>query len=106
LVQLLRNIFSLNGFPSQLIYTQIKKFMSRQYNEVVPDCDCRNLIYCSFPYFGKASETKAKELKYLINKYLPNVNLQVILVNNFKIGSFFRYKDTLPLFMRSSLGYR
>jgi hypothetical protein len=104
--EFLRSIFSLNGFPSQLVYTQIKKFMSRQYKEVVPDCDSGNLIYCSFPYFGHASETMARELKVLFSKYVPNVNLQVVLVNNFKIGSFFKYKDTLPLFMRSSLVYR
>jgi hypothetical protein len=101
--EFLRSIFSLNGFPSLLVYTQIKKFMSRHYNKVAPDCGSWNLIYCSFPYFGKAPETMAKELKVLINKYLLNVNLPVILVNNFKIGSFSRYKDALPLFMRSSL---
>ena len=102
----LRSIFSLNGFPSQLVYTQIKKFLSKQYAEVVPERDDRNGVYCSFPYFGPASETMAKELKDLFSKYLPNVNLHVLLVNNFKISSFFKYKDPLPVLMRSSLVYQ
>jgi hypothetical protein len=104
--ELLRNIFSQNGFPSHLVFTQIKKFMSKQYTAVVPKCDNRKVVYCSFPYFGPASETMSRELKGLFAKYLPDVNLHVLLVNNFRIGSFFRYKDTLPVLMRSSLVYR
>jgi hypothetical protein len=82
----LRCIFLLNGFPLQLVYAQIKKFLSKQYAEVVPELDYRNSVYCSFPYFGLASEMMAKELKDLFSKYLPNVNLHVLLVNNFKIS--------------------
>ena len=102
----LRNIFSLNGFPTNLVFTQIKKFMSKRYNEVTPEHDSRDVVYCSLPYFGHASETMSRELKLLFSKYFANVNLRVILVNNFKIGSFFRYKDTLPMHMRASLVYK
>ena len=104
--ELLRTIFSQNGFPSHLVFTQIKKFMSKQYTEVVPKCDNRKIVYCSFPYFGPASETMSMKLKVSFAKHLPNVKLHVLLVNNFRIGFFFRYKDTLPVLMRSSIVYR
>ena len=104
--EFLRNIFSLNGFPASLVFTQIKKFMSKRYSEVAPERDSRKVIYCSFPYFGPASEAMSRELKVLFNRYFPNVNLHIVLVNNFTIGSFFRYKDMLPVHMRSSLVYQ
>ena len=47
----------------------------------------------------------SRELKILFMKYFPNINLHVLLVNNFKIGSFFRYKDVIPALMRSNLVY-
>ena len=80
--------------------------MSKRYNEVTPEHDSRDVVYCSLPYFGPASETMSSELKLLFSKYFANVNHRVLLVNNFKIGSFFRYKDTLPLHMRASLVYK
>jgi hypothetical protein len=66
----------------------------------------RKVIYCSFPYFGPASEAMSRELKVLFNRYFPNVNLHIVLVNNFIIGSFFRCKDMLPVHMPSSLVYQ
>ena len=78
----LRNIFSLNGFPTNLVFTQIKKFMSKRYNEVTPEHDSRDVVYCSLPYFGHASETMSRELKLLFSKYFATVNLRVLLVNN------------------------
>jgi hypothetical protein len=38
-------------------------------------------------------------------KYFPNINLHVLLVNNFKTGSLFRYKGVIPARMRSNLVY-
>jgi hypothetical protein len=52
---------SFNGFPASLVFTQIKKFMSKRYSEVAPERDSRKVIYCSFPYFGPASEAMSGE---------------------------------------------
>jgi hypothetical protein len=57
------------------------------------------------PYFGSASATMSREKKILIMKYFQSMNLHVLLVNNFKIGSFFRYKVVIPARMRSNLDY-
>ena len=42
----------------------------------------------------------------LLGKYYREKKFQVILVNGFTIGSFFNYKDKLPLRMQSSLVYK
>ena len=103
--EFLRNIFQLNGFPSCLVFSKIKRFLSNKFSETVTECDSKKTIYCTLPYFGSASETMSRELKILFMKYFPNINLHVLLVNNFKIGSFFRYKDVIPAPMRSNLVY-
>ena len=42
----------------------------------------------------------------LFNKYFQDIRFNIILVNNFRIGSFFPYKDKLPKSMQSSLIYK
>ena len=46
-----------------------------------------------------------KDLQSILRKYLPNFNIRLIFINNFKIGSFFKYKDSLPKAVRSGLVY-
>jgi hypothetical protein len=87
------------------VFSEIKRFLSNEFSETVAECDSKKTIYCTLPYFGRASETMSRELKILIMKYFPNINLHVLLVNNFKVGSFFRYKDVIPARMRSNLVY-
>ena len=41
----------------------------------------------------------------LLTKYFSDINFKIVLVNNLRIGSFFHYKDVLPVAMRSSLVY-
>ena len=60
----------------------------------------------SFPFFGPQSDKFKLEFSKIISKYLPNVNVRMMLVNDFTIGSFFRYKDRLPPEMCSSLVYQ
>ena len=84
----------------------MRKFLASMYEPrrvaTVPD----KVIYCSFPYFGKTSEKLASEVQDLFKKYFSNVSLKVILNNSFTVGSFFRFKDTLPFQMRASLVYQ
>ena len=48
------------------------------------------------PYFGQQSEKLKIELLFLLSKYFKNVDFNIVLVNSFKVGSFFSYKDRLP----------
>jgi hypothetical protein len=102
----LKRFFIANGFPLPLINAQIKKYLASKFTPQVKDVSQQRNFYCCIPYFGPSSETLAHETNLLFSKYFANVNLKVILVNSFKIGSFFPYKDTLPKHMRSSLVYK
>ena len=63
-------------------------------------------FYVTLPYFGKHSEKLKSDLSVLFCKYFKDISFNFILVNSFKIDSFFSFKDRLPKGMRSSLIYK
>ena len=104
----LRNFFISNGFPSNLISSVISNFLNKRQdpqNFTVSHND-NPVRYYVFPYFGPQSDKLKNELLTLLNKYFTDFSFKIILVNNFKIGSFFNYKDRLPLCSRSSVVYK
>ena len=42
----------------------------------------------------------------MFKDHFTNVNFNIVLVNNFTIGSFFKYKDRIPSAMQASLVYK
>lgn len=102
----LHNFFRANGFPSGLFYSQLRKFLDKK---LVPQPTTHNThessVYCSLPYFGYSSEKMSRELNVLISKYFLNLSVKIVLINNFRIGSFFHFKDSIPKALRSSLIY-
>ena len=104
--QFLNNYFVSNGFPSGLVHSVIRHFLDHKFtNGINNNANDRPVQYFSLPYFGSQSEKLKIELLKLFSKYVPNVDFKVILVNNFKLGSFFKYKDRLPCGSRSSVVY-
>ena len=104
----IRNFFISNGFPSNLISSVIRNFLNKRQdpqNFTVSHND-NPVRYYVFPYFGSQSDKLKNELLTLLNKYVTDFSFKIILVKNFKIGSFFNYKDRLPLCSRSSVVYK
>ena len=65
-----------------------------------------SMFYVTLPYFGKHSEKLRSDLYLLFCKYFKDISFNFILVNSFKIDSFFSFKNRLPKGMRSSLIYK
>ena len=63
-------------------------------------------MYFSFPYFGHKSILLNIELTKLISNYFYHIHPKIIQVNSFRIGSLFKYKDTLPKKLCSSVVYK
>ena len=55
--------------------------------------------------FSAAAVCDEFELSKFLSKIHPNISFRFILVNPFKIGSFFNHKDRIPLCLRSSVVY-
>ena len=102
----LKKYFRLNGYCSAFVERQIWKFLGDKFDpitDVSADSSDDKPLYLSFPYFGPIAEKLKTELLLLQDKYYRGKKFQDILANGFTIGSFFNYKDKLPLRMQSSL---
>ena len=60
----------------------------------------------SLPYFGQFSKKLSSELVVLLGRHFSDVRINVVIVNKFIVGSFFNYKDKLPMNLKSSLVYK
>ena len=84
----------------------IGSFLNNRYdrqNYIDSSAQC---FYVTLPYFGKHSEKLKSDLSVLFCKYFKDISFNFILVNSFKIDSFFSFKDRLSKGMRSSLIYK
>ena len=59
--------------------------------------------YIPFPYFDCKSEKFKSELLVIFSKYFPQIKLNVVLTNSFKIGCMFHYKGVSPKSVHSSV---
>ena len=101
----LLSYFTNNGYPSKLVHSCVRKFLDSIYcPQTILSCD-KFKLYVSFPYFGPQSFNLKKDLLSLSNKYFPGISFNFILTNNLTLGSYFRFKDALPIMSRSSIIY-
>ena len=100
----LKRFFRSNGYPNFIIERTIKSFLNNRSTRILND-PATDALYFKFPYFGYQSEKMKKDLDIILRKYIPDLKINLVLVNSFKIGSFFSYKDSLPKCVRSGLIY-
>ena len=96
-----RIFVSANGFPSSVVDNNIRSFLDNKISEIAlsPTVN-KHKLYFPMYYFGHNSVTFTINLCKLISDYIPHIDPQIILVNNFKIGTFFKFKDAIPKFLR------
>ena len=101
----LKKFFINNGYPKNLFESCVKKFL----NSI--NGNCKNFdvkkkdLYLTLPYFGDQSIKLKKEICQLVQNAFPYIKTHIILLNKRTIGSHFRFKDSLPVTMRSSVIY-
>ena len=104
----LKQYFQQNGYPEFLFVKNVRRFLHRIFSaNDKTESNSNNLIkkYLSLPFFGPQSEKMKKELQLLFLKHFPKIDVNIVLVNNLNIGSFFNYKDSLPLCAQTSVVY-
>ena len=102
----LMDFFTKNGFPKNLIYSQISKFLSKRERIESNSPSQLDNIFFALPYFGAQSEKLKRDLNQIFCKYFKNININLVLKNNFKINSFFHYKDKVSPEMQANLIYK
>ena len=103
----LRQYFSNNGYPLGTVNSNIKKFLAKHFENNSDQIERNSLDQVSFfslPFFGPKSGQMKTELNLLLVKCFPSIAFKIIVfVNYLKIGSFFHFKDRLPLASRLSV---
>ena len=109
-IEFLKTFFLNNGFPTNLFYSVVNKFLFKYYepsnNDSSDDPDDARKIYFRLQYFGHQSEKMKLEMQNVLMNLVPSVKFVFILSNTRTIGSLFKFKDTLPKESRSCVIYK
>ena len=106
-VELLRGIFKRNNYPVNIIYQYTKKFLDKLYvpKQIVPTVPKRELLVV-LPFLGLFSLNLRKRLYKSVSKSLPQINIKVIFQSKNRLSSFFKFKDSIPLYLCSHFIYK
>ena len=106
-IKYLQTFFFNNGYPRDLFLKTLKQFLNRIFSPKTPHSTVsKKLIYFSMPYYGYISHKIKKEVLNLVNQRYPQINLKMVFVNRFTIGSFFKHKERLPSDVCSGVVYK
>ena len=97
-----------NGFSSDLLYKLVSRFLSSKVHSAQTVLTApKKVIYLKIPYVGEAElALLRRNITSLFRKYYPYINLRLIPFNNYSIKSIFKYKDPIPLLLRSGVVYK
>ena len=85
----------------------ISRFLDKKFSSAPPTLHAKKTpLYRVIPYFGRLSVKMKIELSFLILEYFPHIDIHIILVNRFKVQSFFKFKDSQPCALRSGIVYK
>ena len=103
----LEKYFSKNGYPSHVFQKMVKIFLDNIFSpKVIEHTVPKKLIYISLPYMGHLSKVIKKELIQLLENNYSYAKFHFIFKNPLTISSLFKFKDSLPELMRSSVIYQ
>ena len=96
-----------NGFPSEMIDRSANKVLTKHRTEQLPTSKSDNprKVNIFLPFLGKISYGVKADLRKLVSKFYPGVELNVIFTQGFKIKNLFAYKDRFPLKCKSLIVY-
>jgi len=101
--EFLRKFHVNNDFPLNLVESQIRNFLSKDFFVPVQQSSTEPNFNIFIPYFGSQSDKLRRELHRLLSKCVPYYSFIVIQLSCYKICSLSNYKDRLPSSLRSSL---
>ena len=102
----LQKYFTQNNFPSNFVSKMFKKILHNIYNpKPVFISAAKKPVYFHLPYMGKSSFEIKRQLKTIISRFYPHIQIRFIFTSKFTVGSLFRFKDKLPSQLLSSVIY-
>ena len=106
-VEHLRRTFNCNNYPVNLLDQCIKKFLDKLYvhKQIVPIVPKKELLVV-LPFLGTFSLNLRKRFYKAVSKSLPQCNIKVIFQSKNRLSNLFKFKDSIPLYLRSHVIYK
>ena len=105
-IRFLINFFLDNGYPRDWINSRIRRFIDGKFNSnsnlETPKTD---INYIPLPFYGHLSFNIRKKLNGLFRDNFPLSKFHFIFTNPNTIGSFFKFKDSVPAFLTPNVIY-
>ena len=111
-VNYLKNALKKNSFPSTLVdssfpSTLVKIFLNRQFSQKILEHTVPKKELCIvLPYLGISSLCLKTPLQKSINSNISFCKIKVIFKPSTRLANFFRFKDKIPLCLRSNIVYK
>ena len=94
-----------NSFPSTLVDKCIKIFLNKQFSQKILEHTVPKKELCIVvPYLGMSSLSLRTRLQKSIN--ISFCKIKVIFKSSTRLANFFRFKDKIPLCLRSNIVYK
>ena len=100
----LKSILYKNSYPRDLVDKCIKEFLDKILapKPVVSTVPKKNLVI-GLPYLGKLSLQIRTRIYCIMRNKLPYCHIRFAFQTKCKISNFFKFKDKIPSFLRSSI---
>ena len=103
--EFLKKLFISNGYPKRLIDKIIKDYLIKKFSPNIIFTVPKKSIFVKLPFFGPQSDKMKQEIQSIVQKSYNHLNLKIVFVNDYKISSFFRFKDKVPFLLSSNIIY-
>ena len=99
--------FGENGLQKTLVESLISRFVDKKFSSAPPALLAKKKPFdCVIPYFGHLSVQMVIEFSNLTLEYFPRKDPRIILINFFKVESFFNFNDPLLNTLRAEIVYK
>ena len=105
-LEVVRNLFKLNGFPSHMFERITRRFLDNTFDpkpslQTVP----KKIICFCLPFTGIHSLQIRTQINRLCNAAFPHLDTRFVFRSSRRIASFFPFKDKVSKYLRSSVVY-
>ena len=96
-----------NSFPTNLVDKCIKTFLSKQFSQKIFEHTVpKKELFIVLPYLGMPSLCLRTRLQKSINSNISFYKNKIIFKSSTRIANIFRFKDKIPLCLRSNIVYK
>ena len=94
-----------NSFPANLVDKGINIFLNKQFShKILEHTVPKKELFIMLLYLGISSLCLRTHLQRSINSNISFCKIKIILKLSTQLGNFFRFKDMIPLCLRSNIG--